>query len=172
MIHYLNQELRTLTSLMDDLAIGYNPNYQDMAVKGAVVEYRKWRKTKENWFDDEADSSTEEEVEVKDEMSIKDEINLPNRKLESFEKGFEDEEFGRLKVKELERKNLLDWILGSEIYGAGGDGSVKNKGASKGLKNDEGGIREYLSSVFFLRSLEASWLSLAFPLDLKSQPLL
>ncbi len=39
----LKDELRTLTMLLDDLAKGYNPNYQDMAVKGAVVAYKEWR---------------------------------------------------------------------------------------------------------------------------------
>ncbi|KAN0064213.1 hypothetical protein ACQY0O_003380 [Thecaphora frezii] len=39
----LQQELQTLTLLLDDLARGYNPNYQDMAVKGAVVAYKEWR---------------------------------------------------------------------------------------------------------------------------------
>lgn len=40
----LSSELQTLTALLDDLARGYNPNYQDMAVKGAVVAYREWRR--------------------------------------------------------------------------------------------------------------------------------
>ncbi|CBQ71623.1 related to alpha glucosidase II beta subunit [Sporisorium reilianum SRZ2] len=39
----LKAELSTLTLLLDDLAKGYNPNYQDMAVKGAVVAYKEWR---------------------------------------------------------------------------------------------------------------------------------
>ncbi|KAJ1018531.1 hypothetical protein NDA16_004813 [Ustilago loliicola] len=39
----LRSELQTLTLLLDDLAKGYNPNYQDMAVKGAVVAYKEWR---------------------------------------------------------------------------------------------------------------------------------
>lgn len=39
----LKAELQTLTLLLDDLAKGYNPNYQDMAVKGAVVAYKEWR---------------------------------------------------------------------------------------------------------------------------------
>lgn len=39
----LKSELHTLTLLLDDLAKGYNPNYQDMAVKGAVVAYKEWR---------------------------------------------------------------------------------------------------------------------------------
>lgn len=40
----LKDELRKLASLLDDLSSGYNPNYQDMAVKGAVMAYRSWRK--------------------------------------------------------------------------------------------------------------------------------
>ncbi|CDU21943.1 related to alpha glucosidase II beta subunit [Sporisorium scitamineum] len=41
----LKAELSILTLLLDDLAKGYNPNYQDMAVKGAVVAYKEWRGT-------------------------------------------------------------------------------------------------------------------------------
>ncbi|CAO1617270.1 unnamed protein product [Sympodiomycopsis kandeliae] len=40
----LKEELARLTDLLDDLSDGYNPNYQDMAVKGAVMAYRSWRK--------------------------------------------------------------------------------------------------------------------------------
>ncbi|KDN36198.1 hypothetical protein K437DRAFT_260198 [Tilletiaria anomala UBC 951] len=40
----LTQELEQLTNLLDDLAKGYNPNYQDMAVKGAVMAYASWRR--------------------------------------------------------------------------------------------------------------------------------
>ncbi|PWN46350.1 hypothetical protein IE81DRAFT_319256 [Ceraceosorus guamensis] len=40
----LKAEIQRLTALLDDLSSGYNPNYQDMAVKGVVMEYRKWRR--------------------------------------------------------------------------------------------------------------------------------
>lgn len=39
----LLDELEHLTELLDGLAGGYNPNYQDMAVKGTVMEYRSWK---------------------------------------------------------------------------------------------------------------------------------
>lgn len=39
----LLEELEFLADLLDGLAGGYNPNYQDMAVKGAVMEYRSWK---------------------------------------------------------------------------------------------------------------------------------
>lgn len=42
--HGLKDELRKLTNLLDDLSRDYNPNYQDMAVKGAVMAYREWRR--------------------------------------------------------------------------------------------------------------------------------
>ncbi len=40
----LKRELEQLTQLLDDLARGYNPNYQDMAVKGAVMAYGSWKR--------------------------------------------------------------------------------------------------------------------------------
>lgn len=40
----VKKEMKRLTELLDDLAKNYNPNYQDMAVKGAVVSYRNWRR--------------------------------------------------------------------------------------------------------------------------------
>jgi len=40
----LTSELQRLTELLDDLSNGYNPNNQDMAVKGVVMDYRKWRR--------------------------------------------------------------------------------------------------------------------------------
>lgn len=42
--HSLKDELRKLTHLLDDLSRDYNPNYQDMAVKGAVMAYREWKR--------------------------------------------------------------------------------------------------------------------------------
>lgn len=49
----LKDELTTLTLLLDDLAKGYNPNNQDMAVKGAVVAYNEWRGTPIKTEDDD-----------------------------------------------------------------------------------------------------------------------
>ncbi len=53
----LKHELQTLTLLLDDLAKGYNPNYQDMAVKGAVVAYKEWRGIKSESPADGADGA-------------------------------------------------------------------------------------------------------------------
>ncbi len=53
----LKHELQTLTLLLDDLAKGYNPNYQDMAVKGAVVAYKEWRGIKSESPADGADDA-------------------------------------------------------------------------------------------------------------------
>jgi protein kinase C substrate 80K-H len=37
----LETELKELKGILDDLTKGYNPNYQDMAVKAAVVGYEE-----------------------------------------------------------------------------------------------------------------------------------
>ncbi|WWC57645.1 uncharacterized protein I303_100177 [Kwoniella dejecticola CBS 10117] len=39
--HRLENELSSLRSILDELTKGYNPNYQDMAVKAAVVGYEE-----------------------------------------------------------------------------------------------------------------------------------
>ncbi|SPC68084.1 related to alpha glucosidase II beta subunit [Ustilago sp. UG-2017b] len=70
----LKSELQTLTLLLDDLAKGYNPNYQDMAVKGAVLAYKQWRTSTSN----SADSSAEAGVEG---QSTVDQLAAENRKL-------------------------------------------------------------------------------------------
>jgi hypothetical protein len=40
----LRDDLDTLKRILDDLQKGYNPNYQDMAVKGAVKGFEEWQK--------------------------------------------------------------------------------------------------------------------------------
>lgn len=112
-----------------------------MAVKGAVVDYRNWRKTPSSI------SSDIEESEIKEGLSIKEEIDLPNKKLESFKKEFENQEFGSSQIKELERKNLLDFILESELLkgsGANGleSGNAGLKSGAKKTSGDQSGIRE------------------------------
>ena len=47
----LQSELDTVRGIMDELAKGYNPNYQDMAVKGAVVGYEELYKKAEPGVD-------------------------------------------------------------------------------------------------------------------------
>lgn len=65
----LKQELEKLTNLLDDLSKGYNPNYQDMAVKGAVMAYRSWRRGGDSEQEEEdgkeAEGTTDAEEAVK-----------------------------------------------------------------------------------------------------------
>ncbi|OXH18910.1 protein kinase C substrate 80K-H [Cryptococcus neoformans A1-35-8] len=75
----LEAEIESLHSLLREMAKGYNPNYQDMAVKAAVVGYEeltgiKYRegesegemevKKEENEEDDKEEEITEEELEA------------------------------------------------------------------------------------------------------------
>lgn len=64
----LKRELVRLTELLDDLAKGYNPNYQDMAVKGAVVAYRDWRRGGDGGGEADAKAN---EVSIDEEEPIK-----------------------------------------------------------------------------------------------------
>nr|WVH01963.1 protein kinase C substrate protein [Naematelia aurantialba] len=61
----LEKELDTLHSILEDLSKGYNPNYQDMAVKAAVVGYEEFMKVPEG-EPHPADEGTEEEIEDKE----------------------------------------------------------------------------------------------------------
>jgi protein kinase C substrate 80K-H len=58
----MSRELERLTSLLDDLAKGYNPNYQDMAVKGAVMAYRSWRRGDDGTSDDAQEGDAADEA--------------------------------------------------------------------------------------------------------------
>jgi protein kinase C substrate 80K-H len=63
----MKREMEKLTNLLDDLARGYNPNYQDMAVKGAVMAYRSWRKGEEEGQEGEEEKTGS----IDDEEAIK-----------------------------------------------------------------------------------------------------
>lgn len=54
----MKREIEKLTNLLDDLSRGYNPNYQDMAVKGAVMAYRSWRRGEKDTKEEEAKEVT------------------------------------------------------------------------------------------------------------------
>ncbi|KAJ1036035.1 hypothetical protein NDA18_000183 [Ustilago nuda] len=56
----LKSELETLTLLLDDLVKGYNPNYQDMAVKGAVLAYKQWRTSATNSAEAQGQSTVDQ----------------------------------------------------------------------------------------------------------------
>lgn len=55
----LQSELDTLRGILDELAKGYNPNYQDMAVKAAVVGFEELSKGP---AEGEAEVDKEEEI--------------------------------------------------------------------------------------------------------------
>lgn len=122
----LKGELRTLTMLLDDLAKGYNPNYQDMAVKGAVVGYKEWRGL----------SSTEE--------NNVDQLAGENSKLNSL---LDEGEFPASTLSQLLNEDPLD-IMDGGLAGVG-DKRV-SPGTSTG--DAEGGllfrIHEYLPDPF------------------------
>ncbi|WVW81324.1 hypothetical protein I302_103315 [Kwoniella bestiolae CBS 10118] len=91
----LQSELDTLHSLLDELSKGYNPNYQDMAVKAAVVGY-------EELTGKAAASPSEEE---------KPQVDQPPQE--------QEEEIKDWELDELERKDLegLLWQAGPEDEG-------------------------------------------------------
>lgn len=72
----LQNELDTLHGILEELTRGYNPNYQDMAVKAAVVGYEELTKPFEEAVEGESaqTETTEEEIEDKelDELERKD----------------------------------------------------------------------------------------------------
>lgn len=67
----LKREMEKLTNLLDDLSKGYNPNYQDMAVKGAVMAYRSWKRSGEENDEGVDDESKEEEGALDEEEAVK-----------------------------------------------------------------------------------------------------
>lgn len=73
----LQNELDTLHGILEELSKGYNPNYQDMAVKAAVVGYEEITKPFEEAAgaeDGSAETSVDEEIDDKelDELERKD----------------------------------------------------------------------------------------------------
>ena len=55
----LESHLEELMAILTDLKGSYNPNYQDMAVKGAVKGFEEWQKT--NGYVSDTDSASEED---------------------------------------------------------------------------------------------------------------
>ena len=66
----LKQEISHLANLLDDLARGYNPNYQDMAVKGAVMAHRSWKKDGQE-TDDAGEEDSGGSVNIAEEPAIR-----------------------------------------------------------------------------------------------------
>lgn len=83
----LQAELDTLHGILDELSRGYNPNYQDMAVKAAVVGYEELTKP----FDETAEAA---EGDVKPAEVAEEEI--------------EDKELDELEKKDLEGLLMMD----------------------------------------------------------------
>jgi protein kinase C substrate 80K-H len=83
----LQSELDTLHGILEELSKGYNPNYQDMAVKAAVVGYEELTKP----FDEESEVKVEESTEVTEE-----------------EEEIQDKELDELDKKDLEGLLMMD----------------------------------------------------------------
>jgi protein kinase C substrate 80K-H len=83
----LQSELDTLHGILEELSKGYNPNYQDMAVKAAVVGYEELTKP----FDEESEVKVEESTEVSE-----------------VEEEIEDKELDELYRKDLEGLLMMD----------------------------------------------------------------
>lgn len=83
----LEKELEALHNILDELSKGYNPNYQDMAVKAAVVGYGELLNPPQ------ADGTDNTDVKVEE---------------GSEEVGIEDRELDELERKDLEGVLLAD----------------------------------------------------------------
>lgn len=78
----LETEIESLHSLLREMAKGYNPNYQDMAVKAAVVGYEELTGIK--YREGESEGETEVKKEEKEEGDKEEEIT--EQELEALEK--------------------------------------------------------------------------------------
>lgn len=117
----LRAELQTLTLLLDDLAKGYNPNYQDMAVKGAVVAYKEWRGIA-------APAAKEEEGDAAEANNI-DQLAGENIKLSEL---LDEGEWSVDKLSALLSEDPLD-IMDGGLAGAGIDKRVSATETDGGL---------------------------------------
>ncbi|KAJ9477284.1 Glucosidase 2 subunit beta [Pseudozyma hubeiensis] len=111
----LKSELQTLTLLLDDLAKGYNPNYQDMAVKGAVVAYKEWRGIAASTVDD----AVKQEVAASDDNNI-DQLAAENTKLNQL---LDEGDWPSAKISTLLNDDPLD-IMDRGLQGATHDKRV------------------------------------------------
>ncbi|KAK0537488.1 hypothetical protein OC835_001727 [Tilletia horrida] len=118
----LKQEIRTLTSLLDDLANNYNPNYQDMAVKGAVMAYKSWRRGQSDaGEDDETEGGGDSTKKLTDEDPVR------------LNKLLDEGEWTSTKLQDLHERDILELLDGTD--------------AGKGASDDAGilfRIHEYL----------------------------
>jgi protein kinase C substrate 80K-H len=120
----LRKELRKLTDLLDDLSSGYNPNYQDMAVKGAVMAYRSWRKGGD--IDAQADEEEDEPAETTNEGD-EDEGGEGGRSPVAFEENIklqklmEEGDWPRSKLRDMAAKETLELMEDDMSKGAVAD---------------------------------------------------
>jgi len=124
----LKTELQVLTSLLDDLANTYNPNYQDMAVKGAVMAYKSWRRGELGGSEEEDDDDDEAAAAAKDAggdstKKITDEEPVKLNEL------LADGEWTADKLRDLNQRDLLELLDGAEV----GKGSGSSSSADAGI---------------------------------------
>lgn len=150
----LRNELRTLTDLLDDLSSGYNPNYQDMAVKGAVMAYRSWRRDtdSEAQADEEEDESvsTAESGDQGEEAKGDAGENSPFTLEENIklQKLMEEGDWPRSRLRDMAAKDPLE---------------LMEDDMSKGAVADQEGLREYCSPLSTCRRCRRA--DRAMPLD-------
>ncbi|UZJ50747.1 hypothetical protein CBS101457_000067 [Exobasidium rhododendri] len=105
----MKREMEKLTNLLDDLSKGYNPNYQDMAVKGAVMAYRSWRRGGGEVKESDEDSKDEKEaagvIDIDDDEAIK------------MKQLFEEGDWTADKVNEMIDKDLLTLLDDENFQG-------------------------------------------------------
>lgn len=119
----LENELQALRGILDDLAKGYNPNYQDMAVKAAVVGWHELSGTGSHNGEAEATEVKEEAAEGATTTTATEEEK--------------EEEITDQELDQLERKDLESLLLSDS--------------SSDDDDQDEGsGVREYLSQSSLL----------------------
>ena len=102
----MQTELKKLTDLLDDLSDGYNPNYQDMAVKGAVMAYRSWRKGGDGNEQEEEEGEAAGE-EKKDDASASP-INIKAQENVKLKELYNQGEWTSGKLLEMIRKETLE----------------------------------------------------------------
>ncbi|PWN33159.1 uncharacterized protein FA14DRAFT_155858 [Meira miltonrushii] len=108
----LQTELERLTDLLDDLAKGYNPNYQDMAVKGAVMAYRSWRRGDEE--SDDGQDGEESSAAKANQVSIDDEEPKTLNELKK-----EDAEYSSSKIEDMIERDPLSMMDDNQYKGSG-----------------------------------------------------
>ena len=106
----LKEELQELTNLLDDLAKTYNPNYQDMAVKGAVMAYRTWKR-------DGSEEGSEEDSGDGSKIASEPPLRLNRLK--------EEGEWSREKVEALVRKDALELLDAIEVTGKSNESGLR-----------------------------------------------